>query len=55
MIMSGASLTRLETLSARRRTAWFQAYLRANGPITRLVERVARAGFERWSSPWTSR
>jgi len=47
MIMSGASLTRLEEVRAAGRTAWFQAYLPGdNGPITRLVERVAHAGFD---------
>ena len=47
MIMSGASLTRLEDVRAAGRTAWFQAYLPGEtGPITELTERVARAGFE---------
>jgi len=47
MIMSGASLTRLEEVRAAGSTAWFQAYLPGdNGPITRLVERVTRAGFD---------
>ncbi|HEX9576746.1 MAG TPA: alpha-hydroxy acid oxidase, partial [Myxococcales bacterium] len=47
MIMSGASLTRLEDVRAAGGTAWFQAYLPGEtAPITRLVERVARAGFD---------
>ena len=47
MIMSGASLTRLEEVRAAGATAWFQAYLPGEtGPITRLLERVARAGFD---------
>ena len=47
MIMSGASLTRLEEVRAAGNTAWFQAYLPGDtGTITRLVERVARAGFD---------
>jgi L-lactate dehydrogenase (cytochrome) len=47
MIMSGASLTTLEHLKQEGRTAWFQAYLPGETePITQLVERVARAGFE---------
>ena len=47
MIMSGASLSRLEDVRAAGKTAWFQAYLPGEtGPITELVERVARAGFE---------
>src|SRR5258708_18904369 len=47
MIMSGASLTRLEDVRAAGGTAWFQAYLPGEtGPITRLLERVARAGFD---------
>jgi len=47
MIMSGASLTRLEDVRAAGRTAWFQAYLPGEtGPITQLTERVARAGFD---------
>src|SRR6266853_3720695 len=47
MIMSGASLTRLEEVRAAGATAWFQAYLPGeNGPITRFVDRVARAGFD---------
>jgi len=47
MIMSGASLTRLEDVRAAGATAWFQAYLPGEtGPITRLLERVARSGFD---------
>ncbi len=47
MIMSGASLMRLEEVRAAGSTAWFQAYLPGEtGPITRLVDRVARAGFD---------
>ena len=47
MIMSGASLTRLEEVRAAGSTAWFQAYLPGEtAPITRLVERVARSGFD---------
>jgi L-lactate dehydrogenase (cytochrome) len=47
MIMSGASLTRLEDVRKAGRTAWFQAYLPGDAePITQLVDRVARAGFD---------
>src|SRR5260221_5040705 len=47
MIMSGASLTRLEDVRSAGSTAWFQAYLLGEtDPITRLLERVARAGFD---------
>jgi L-lactate dehydrogenase (cytochrome) len=47
MIMSGASLTRLEDVRAAGATAWFQAYLPGEtGPVTRLVDRVARSGFD---------
>jgi L-lactate dehydrogenase (cytochrome) len=47
MIMSGASLTRLEDVRAAGRTAWFQAYLPGEDDrIQQLVERVARAGFD---------
>jgi L-lactate dehydrogenase (cytochrome) len=47
MIMSGASLARLEDVRAAGDTSWFQAYLPGEtGPITQLVERVARAGFD---------
>src|SRR5437867_9373529 len=47
MSMSGASLTRLEDVRAAGATSWFQAYLPGEtGPITRLLDRVARAGFD---------
>jgi L-lactate dehydrogenase (cytochrome) len=47
MIMSGASLTRLEDVRAAGRTTWFQAYLPGEDTaIKTLVERVARAGFD---------
>jgi len=47
MIMSGASLTRLEEVRAAGATSWFQAYLPGEtGPITRLIGRVAASGFE---------
>ena len=47
MIMSGASLSRLEDVRAAGSTAWFQAYLPGETkPITELVERVAAAGFD---------
>jgi L-lactate dehydrogenase (cytochrome) len=47
MIMSGASLTRLEDVRAAGRTSWFQAYLPGDdAAIKTLVERVARAGFD---------
>ena len=47
MIMSGASLTRLEDVRAAGRTSWFQAYLPGDdAAITSMVERVARAGFD---------
>jgi L-lactate dehydrogenase (cytochrome) len=47
MIMSGASLARLEDVRAAGGTTWFQAYLPGETePITRLLERVARAGFD---------
>jgi L-lactate dehydrogenase (cytochrome) len=47
MIMSGASLTRLEDVRAAGRTCWFQAYLPGEDEAIRtLVERVARAGFD---------
>jgi len=56
MIMSGASLTRLEDVRSAGATAWFQAYLPGEtGPITRLVERVARAGFDTLVLTVTSR
>jgi L-lactate dehydrogenase (cytochrome) len=47
MIMSGASLTRLEDVRAAGRTSWFQAYLPGDdAAIKPLIERVARAGFD---------
>ena len=47
MIMSGASLSRLEDVRRAGATSWFQAYLPGEtGPITELVTRVANAGFE---------
>jgi L-lactate dehydrogenase (cytochrome) len=47
MIMSGASLTRLEDVRAAGRTCWFQAYLPGDDAAIRtMVERVARAGFD---------
>jgi L-lactate dehydrogenase (cytochrome) len=47
MIMSGASLTPLERCRQAGSTTWFQAYLPGDdGPITQLIERVARAGFD---------
>ena len=47
MILSGASLTPLEQVREEGPTAWFQAYLPGEtGPITELVERVARAGYD---------
>jgi L-lactate dehydrogenase (cytochrome) len=47
MIMSGASLTRLEDVRAAGRTSWFQAYLPGDdAAITTMVARVARAGFD---------
>lgn len=47
MILSGASLTPLENVAKAGRTAWFQAYMPGEEkPVTELVERVARAGFE---------
>src|SRR3979490_1860611 len=47
MIMSGASLTRLEDVRAGGDTTWFPAYPPGEtGPITQLVERVGRAGFD---------
>src|SRR5258706_202793 len=47
MLMSGPSLPRLADVRAAGGTAWFQAYLPGEtGPITRLLERVARAGFD---------
>ena len=47
MILSGASLTPLERVRQAGPTTWFQAYLPGEaGPITKLVERVARAGYD---------
>jgi L-lactate dehydrogenase (cytochrome) len=47
MIMSGASLQRLEDVRAAGPTTWFQAYLPGEEqPITELVNRVAEAGFD---------
>ena len=47
MVLSGASLTPLEQVRQQGPTAWFQAYLPGeNDTITRLVERVARAGYD---------
>jgi L-lactate dehydrogenase (cytochrome) len=47
MILSGASLTPLERVRQAGPTTWFQAYLPGEaGPITQLVERVARAGYD---------
>jgi L-lactate dehydrogenase (cytochrome) len=47
MIMSGASLTRLEDVRAAGRTSWFQAYLPGDDdPIRTMIDRVARAGFD---------
>jgi L-lactate dehydrogenase (cytochrome) len=47
MIMSGASLTRLEDVRAAGSTSWFQAYLPGeDAAIRTMVERVARAGFD---------
>jgi L-lactate dehydrogenase (cytochrome) len=46
MIMSGASLIRLEEIVQANPAAWFQAYLPGEPErITGLVDRVARAGF----------
>jgi L-lactate dehydrogenase (cytochrome) len=47
MIMSGASLTRLEDVRAAGRTSWFQAYLPGDDAAIRtMVDRVARGGFD---------
>ena len=47
MIMSGASLTRLEDVRAAGRTSWFQAYLPGDDDAIRtMVDRVARGGFD---------
>ena len=47
MIMSGASLTRLEDVRAAGHTAWFQAYLPGDAArIQKLVDRCIEAGFD---------
>jgi L-lactate dehydrogenase (cytochrome) len=47
MIMSGASLTRLEDVRAAGRTTWFQAYLPGDSArIQTLVDRCIGAGFD---------
>ena len=47
MILSGAALTTLEAVRAAGPTTWFQAYLPGDDDgIRRVVERVARAGYE---------
>lgn len=47
MVLSGAALTPLEAVRKAGPTAWFQAYLPGdNATITRLVERVERAGYD---------
>lgn len=47
MIMSGASLTRLEDVRAAGNTSWFQAYLPGeNDRVIKLIDRVSKAGFE---------
>jgi L-lactate dehydrogenase (cytochrome) len=47
MIMSGSSLMKLEEVREAGPTAWYQAYLPGDdGPITQLVERAARGGFD---------
>ncbi len=47
MILSGAALTPLENVKEAGPTAWFQAYLPGeNGPIEKLLERVARGGYD---------
>jgi len=47
MVMSGASLARMEDVRAAGRTSWFQAYLSGDADsITRMLERVARAEFD---------
>jgi len=47
MILSGASLTTLERVRQAGPTAWFQAYLPGETrPITQLLERAARAGYD---------
>ena len=45
-ILSGASLTRLETVAQAAPGSWFQAYLPGDrGEIERLLDRVASAGY----------
>ena len=47
MVLSGAALTPLESVRNEGSTAWFQAYLPGETEtITRLVDRVARAGYD---------
>lgn len=47
MILSGAALTTLEDVKTAGPLAWFQAYLPGDdGEITRLINRVAAAGYE---------
>lgn len=47
MILSGAALTKLEDVKAAGPLAWFQAYIPGDdAAITRLIERVAAAGYE---------
>ncbi len=47
MILSGASLIRLEEVRAAGATAWYQAYIPADeGRIMRLLDRIEAAGFE---------
>ncbi len=47
MILSGAALTPLENVKAAGPLAWFQAYIPGDETeITKLVDRVARAGYE---------
>src|SRR5678815_5717931 len=47
MIMSGSSLMLMEEVRAAGATSWYQAYLPGDdGPITDMVERAARNGFD---------
>jgi len=47
MILSGASLVRLEEVRAAGTTCWYQAYIPSDeGRIMRLLDRVEAAGFE---------
>jgi L-lactate dehydrogenase (cytochrome) len=47
MIMSGASLARMEDVRAAGSTTWFQAYLSGDTEsITQMLDRVARSGFD---------